>query len=100
MNGYIINSPRCGRDKNGAFHCVCGSCEALNAHVSDDRDNCGDNCRDSGNSCDCSGDDESRKISSFLGCRRLLHLVNLIDAGDVVSLSRHKAFSLLFVLRV
>ena len=28
-SGYIIKSPRCGRDKFGGFHCVCGHCEEL-----------------------------------------------------------------------
>jgi len=26
---YEINSPNCGRDKNGVFHCVCGRCKPI-----------------------------------------------------------------------
>ena len=26
---YEINSPDCGRDKNGVFHCVCGKCRPI-----------------------------------------------------------------------
>ena len=26
---YEINSPDCGRDKNGVFHCVCGKCKPI-----------------------------------------------------------------------
>lgn len=25
--GYIVKSPKCGRDENGVFHCVCGNCQ-------------------------------------------------------------------------
>ena len=28
-SGYLIKSSRCGRDKFGDFHCVCGHCEEL-----------------------------------------------------------------------
>ena len=27
--GYIVKSPKCGRDENGVFHCECGKCEPL-----------------------------------------------------------------------
>ena len=26
---YEVNSPNCGRDKNGVFHCVCGKCKPI-----------------------------------------------------------------------
>lgn len=26
---YEVNSPDCGRDKNGVFHCVCGKCRPI-----------------------------------------------------------------------
>ena len=26
---YEVNSPNCGRDKNGVFHCVCGRCKPI-----------------------------------------------------------------------
>lgn len=27
--GYDIRSPKCGRDKNGIYHCFCGNCGPL-----------------------------------------------------------------------
>lgn len=48
--GYTIKSPKCGRDKNGVFHCVCGKCEPLSAEI-------GENGNNSGNSGSDSSDD-------------------------------------------
>ena len=44
--GYQINSPLCGRDANGVFHCYCGKCVPLNLDVGEDGNNGGN---DSGN---------------------------------------------------
>lgn len=29
VSGYLIQSPDCGRDKNGQFYCKCGKCKPL-----------------------------------------------------------------------
>ena len=41
--GYKINSPNCGRDKNGVFHCKCGKCEPLFPKTSNDRSDSSNN---------------------------------------------------------
>lgn len=54
MDAYKINGDKCGRDKNGVFHCVCGKCEKLDTckreNGNDSRDD-SRKCGDSGN-CD------------------------------------------------
>ena len=49
QTGYVINSPACGRDKNGVMHCVCGKCRALTPAEDNHRGNSANNCCDSGN---------------------------------------------------
>lgn len=43
MKAYLINSPECGRDKNGVFHCVCGKCRVIGSATESE------NSRDGGN---------------------------------------------------
>lgn len=33
--GYDIRSPKCGRDKNGIYHCFCGNCGPLDKNRND-----------------------------------------------------------------
>ncbi|MCM1364896.1 MAG: hypothetical protein NC122_07435 [Faecalibacterium sp.] len=44
---HEINSPKCGRDKKGIFHCECGKCKPSSSNISQNRSH-GSN--DSGNS--------------------------------------------------
>lgn len=59
--GYRISgeSPDCGRDVSGVFHCVCGKCKPLRSDVNHDRDNCSDDCGDSGDDCKRRVDDKT-----------------------------------------
>ncbi|WNX84398.1 hypothetical protein RWV98_17765 [Agathobaculum sp. NTUH-O15-33] len=58
-NRYLVASPKCGRDKNGVFRCVCGNCRALNVEIRHDRHDCGDNGGDSRNHSEGRGNNES-----------------------------------------
>lgn len=49
-HGYEIVGPKCGRDKDGNFICVCGKCKPLTSAKNNDRgdsaynsSNCGNN---------------------------------------------------------
>lgn len=46
QTGYVINSPACGRDKNGVMHCVCGKCRALTPAEDNHRGNRSDKRKD------------------------------------------------------
>lgn len=60
--GYYIASPKCGRDKRGAFHCRCGKCRPLTYEGKDGRDS-RDNGGDGGNNADGRGNDKSALLS-------------------------------------
>lgn len=49
MKAYRINSPKCGRDKNGVFHCACGKCCVIGSAA------------ESENSCNGSNDSRDRR---------------------------------------
>lgn len=49
MTYYKIVGPRCGRDANGDFICVCGKCEPLTSGESDVCDYSGYYSNNSGN---------------------------------------------------
>jgi len=47
IHKWIVVGPKCGRDKNGTFRCVCGRCRELPHNKSQ---NGGDGSNDSGQS--------------------------------------------------
>lgn len=51
FTGYKIFGKNCGRDENGAFHCVCGMCRPLRKQ-SEDRSYSGNDSSNSRNDTD------------------------------------------------
>lgn len=56
--GHLINSPYCGRDEKGVFHCVCGKCKLTDSGIGHDGNNSGNNCSNSSNGRNYSGDNK------------------------------------------
>lgn len=56
--GHSINSPYCGRDENGVFHCVCGKCKLTDSGIGHNGNNSGNDCSNSSNGRNYSGDNK------------------------------------------
>lgn len=62
-NANVICSPKCGRDKDGVFHCVCGKC--LSSYQHEDGSNSRNDSSKSGDSTDYGCDNKAGLFGSL-----------------------------------